>query len=73
VPKVRSMLKRKMPALRALGLEMARTEERTSTSSKATLIHLTRKNAESAPETSPMNGPVNGIGIVDESNPLYDV
>jgi hypothetical protein len=61
VPKVRSMLKRKMPALRALGLQMERTAERTDTSSKATLIHFTRNvvgmNDEvKAPTTNGVNG-----------------
>ncbi len=52
VPKVRSMLKRRTPVLRQLGLEVGRRGERTETSSKSTIITLTRKEEEATAEKS---------------------
>lgn len=76
-PKVRSMLKRKMPALRQMGVEVARTEERTATASKVAFIHFTRKvvEADAAPVESetPMTNGYNGAGMaVDYSGPTLD-
>jgi hypothetical protein len=70
VPMVRSTLKRKMPALRQLGVEVERTEERTATASKVAFVHFTRKVVESdavaaEPETTPTNG-YNGTGMAAE-------
>lgn len=62
VPKVRSMLKRKQPALRALGLGVERRSERTDKSSNATIITLVRKLDDTPkpeapqPNTNRMNG-----------------
>ena len=56
VPKARSALKRKMPALRALGLNLLREEERTATSSKTTFLHFTRAVVEPTAETDNTTG-----------------
>jgi hypothetical protein len=78
VAKVRSMVKRKQPALRALGLELERRAERTDTSSNATMISLTRKplpqnvgEDEEAVTCTPTTNGVNGTGIVVDDNGPY--
>jgi len=84
VPKVRSALKRKQPALRALGLEVERRDERTERSSKATMITLVREPSQPEPTTSaetrrdeaadtpPMNGRSGGPQA-DLHGPAYYV
>jgi hypothetical protein len=78
VPMVRSTLKRKMPALRQLGVEVERTEERTPTASKVAFIHFTRKvvDPDAVPTVgeAPTTNGYNGAGIaVEDNDPLYNV
>jgi hypothetical protein len=75
------MLKRKMPALRQLGVEVERTEERTPTSPKVAFVHYTRKLVAAPPDAAPseseahMTNGVNGTGagVHDDSPSLDDV